>query len=136
MPITIVGLGPGAYRTLTLEAADALQAAQELYLRTAQHPTVAELPPSIHWTAFDDLYERAASFDALYDQIASILLERGSQADVTYAVPGNPLVGEASVRRLLERAAAAGVPTRIVGGLSFAEAALGARGVGAGVDQV
>ncbi|HEY7062391.1 MAG TPA: nucleoside triphosphate pyrophosphohydrolase [Chloroflexota bacterium] len=136
MPITIVGLGPGAYRALTLEAAEALQAAQELYLRTAQHPTVAELPPNIRWTAFDDLYEQAASFDALYDQIAAILLERGAQADVTYAVPGNPLLGEASVRRLLERAAAAGVPTRVVGGLSFAEAALGAHGVVDGVDQV
>jgi tetrapyrrole methylase family protein/MazG family protein len=136
MAITIVGLGPGPYRTLTLEAAEALQAAGELYLRTAQHPTVAELPVAIRWTAFDDLYEQAASFDALYEQIATILLERGATANVTYAVPGHPLVGEASVRRLLERATAAGIPTQVVGGMSFAEAALGARGVATGVDHV
>jgi tetrapyrrole methylase family protein/MazG family protein len=136
MAITIVGLGPGPYRALTLEAAEALQSAGELYLRTAQHPTVAELPASIHWTAFDDLYEQAASFDALYEQIASILLERGAAADVTYAVPGHPLIGEASVRRVLARATAAGIPTRVVGGMSFAEAALGARGVATGVDHV
>jgi tetrapyrrole methylase family protein / MazG family protein len=136
MAITIVGLGPGPYRALTLEAAEALQAAGELYLRTAQHPTVAELPPTLRWMAFDDLYEQATSFDALYEQIATVLLERGSAVNVTYAVPGHPLIGEASVRRLLERAAAAGVPTRIVGGMSFAEAALSARGVGTGVDHV
>jgi tetrapyrrole methylase family protein/MazG family protein len=136
MAITIVGLGPGPYRALTLEAVEALVAAGELYLRTAQHPTIAELPASIRWTAFDDLYEQAASFDALYDQIATILLERGAAAEVTYAVPGHPLIGEASVRRLLERATAAGIPTRVVGGMSFAEAALGARGVTTGVDHV
>jgi tetrapyrrole methylase family protein/MazG family protein len=136
LAITVVGLGPGPYRALTLEAAEALQAASELYLRTAQHPTVAELPAALRYTAFDDLYDQAASFDALYDQIASILLERGAVADVTYAVPGHPLVGEASVRRLLERATAAGVPTRVVGGMSFAEAALAARGVATGVDHV
>src|SRR4051812_49683313 len=98
MGITIVGLGPGPYRALTLEAAETLQAAGELYLRTAQHPTVAELPPTLRWTAFDDLYEQAGSFDELYDHIVGILLERGARADVTYAVPGHPLVGEASVR--------------------------------------
>src|SRR5688572_25706392 len=124
MPITIVGLGPGPYRALTLEAAEALAAAQELYLRTRVHPTVEEFPPTLRWTSFDDLYDGAASFDALYDEIATRLLERGAQAEITYAVPGHPLVGEASVRRLIERATAAGVPTRVVGGTSFVEAAL------------
>ncbi|HZS03060.1 MAG TPA: nucleoside triphosphate pyrophosphohydrolase [Chloroflexota bacterium] len=136
MAITVVGLGPGPYRALTLEAVEALHAASELYLRTAQHPTVAELPPTLRWTAFDDLYDHAASFEALYEQIATILLERGAAADATYAVPGHPLIGEASVRRLLERATAAGIPTRVVGGMSFAEAALAARGVATGVDHV
>src|SRR5579883_1432810 len=136
MAITIVGLGPGPYRALSLEAAEALQGAGELYLRTAQHSTVAELPASIRWTAFDDLYEQATSFEALYDEIAALLLGRGAKADVTYAVPGHPLIGEASVRRLLERATATGVPTRVIGGMSFAEAALAARGVSPGVDDV
>jgi tetrapyrrole methylase family protein / MazG family protein len=124
MPITIVGLGPGPYRALTLEAAEALAVAQELYLRTRVHPTVEQFPPTVRWTSFDDLYEGAASFDALYDQIATRLLERGAQAEITYAVPGHPLVGEESVQRLIERATAAGVPTRVVGGTSFVEAAL------------
>jgi tetrapyrrole methylase family protein / MazG family protein len=130
LAITIVGLGPGPYRALTLEAVETLLAASELYLRTRVHPTVDELPATLRWTSFDDLYERAASFDDLYDQIAAQLLERAAEADVTYAVPGHPLIGEASVRRLLERATALGVPTRVVGGMSFAEAALTASGEG------
>ncbi|HWP29820.1 MAG TPA: SAM-dependent methyltransferase, partial [Chloroflexota bacterium] len=128
MGIVVVGLGPGPYRALTLEAVEALHRATELYLRTREHPVVAELPPSLRWTSFDALYEQAGSFEALYEQIATILLERGAQAEVTYAVPGHPLLGEASVRRLLERAPAAGVPLRLVGGLSFLEAVLAASG--------
>jgi len=126
MGITVVGLGPGSYRALTLEAVEALHAASELYLRTAQHPTVAELPSVLRWQSFDALYEQAPTFDALYDQIAEILLARGAVAAVTYAVPGHPLIGEASVQRLLLRAPAAGVPVRVVGGMSFIEAVLAA----------
>lgn len=133
--ITILGLGPGPYRALTLEAVEALSTASELYLRTARHPTVAELPATLRWTAFDDLYDAADSFDALYDRIVGILLERGRQAAVTYAVPGHPMIGEATVQRLLERATAVGVRTRVIAGLSFAEAALAAGGV-AGVDNL
>ncbi len=135
MAITVVGLGPGPYRALTLEAVEALTSARELYLRTRVHPTVAEFPPDLRWTSFDDLYEQAPSFDALYDAIVERLLERGAQTDVTYAVPGHPLVGEASVQRLLARAPAAGVATRVVGGMSFVEAALAAAAL-PGVDHL
>jgi tetrapyrrole methylase family protein / MazG family protein len=128
MGIVVVGLGPGPYRALTLEAAEALAAAGELYLRTRIHPTVDEFPPTLRWQSFDELYERADDFEALYDQIADVLLERGARGDVTYAVPGHPLVGEATVQRLLARAPAAGVTVRVIGGLSFAEAALTASG--------
>jgi tetrapyrrole methylase family protein/MazG family protein len=124
MGITVVGLGPGSYRALTLEAVEALHAARELYLRTAQHPTVAALPASLRWQSFDHLYEEAPTFDALYERIAEILLARGAQSDITYAVPGHPLIGEASVQRLLLRAPAAGIAVRVVGGMSFLEAVL------------
>jgi len=126
MSIVVVGLGPGPYRALTLEAVEALHTAGELYLRTRVHPTVDEFPPALRWTAFDELYETADSFDELYERIVDVLLACGAHAEVTYAVPGHPLIGEASVQRLLGRAPAARVPVRVVGGLSFAEAALAA----------
>ncbi len=49
------------------------------------------------------------------------LLALATAGDVVYAVPGHPLVGEATVRRLRERAATAGVNVRLVEGLSFIE---------------
>ncbi len=44
-----------------------------------------------------------------------------SPSSIVYAVPGHPLVGEASVLKLLARAKEAGIETQIVGGLSFIE---------------
>mgnify|MGYP003511667246 FL=1 len=41
--ITIVGLGPGAAGNLSLETMDLLKSEAQVILRTAVHPTVAEL---------------------------------------------------------------------------------------------
>jgi tetrapyrrole methylase family protein/MazG family protein len=80
-------------------------------------------------SAFDALYARAENFEEVYDAIATKIVtaaKRGAKKgeDVFYAVPGHPLVGERSVRLILERAAAAGVQVRIVSGLSFVEPVL------------
>jgi tetrapyrrole methylase family protein / MazG family protein len=45
-------------------------------------------------------------------------------AAVVYAVPGHPLVGERTTPMILARARAAGIPVRIVSGVSFVEHAL------------
>jgi tetrapyrrole methylase family protein/MazG family protein len=47
MTITILGLGPGNPAHLTLEAWRVLEEADEVYLRTERHPTVASLPPHL-----------------------------------------------------------------------------------------
>jgi tetrapyrrole methylase family protein/MazG family protein len=103
-----------------------LAASKRAYLRTRHHPTVAGLPPHLVLHDFDHLYEGAASFDDVYAQIAEAVIEaaRSSPADVVYAVPGHPLVGEASVRLILSHARRLGIPTRIVAGLSFIEPVL------------
>lgn len=127
--IFIIGLGPGDPNLLTREAWDLLQRAPRVHLRTRRHPTVAGLPPGVKLSAFDSLYARADDFEQVYDAIAAKIVAAAQRAakkgeDVFYAVPGHPLVGERSVRLILARAAAAGVPTRIVGGLSFVEPVL------------
>jgi tetrapyrrole methylase family protein/MazG family protein len=72
--------------------------------------------------SFDYLYQREAEFADIYRQIGERLIglaqEAGDGTPLVYAVPGHPLVGEASVRGLLVGARAAGVPVRIVDGLS------------------
>jgi len=121
--IIVVGLGPGAWAQVTLEAHDVLQAVPTVYLRTRTHPTARHLPAHLTVHTFDHLYEREAEFAAIYSQIADELVHLATAPDaelpIIYAVPGHPLIGGASVRLLLDRARAAGVGVRIVAGLSF-----------------
>src|SRR6476661_4984106 len=120
--ITILGLGPGDAALLTRQAWELLQSARVLYLRTAIHPTVAELPAHLELRPFDALYEAAGAFGEVYDQIAADLVARaGAGEDVLYAVPGHPLVAEATTRRLLALAGERAIEVRVVAGLSFVE---------------
>lgn len=122
MTITLLGLGYGDPRALTLEANAALQHAREIFLRTRAHPTVAALPAHLTIHSFDHLYAALDSLDAVYTAIAEALLERAARADVLYAVPGHPLFGETSVQRILTRAHAQNIPTRVIAGTSFVDA--------------
>ena len=130
--ITIVGLGPGNPAHLTLEAQQVLERASELYLRTNRHPTVPSLPAHLTLHSFDFLYERAADFAEVYEGIVERVLALGQRPEgVVYAVPGHPLVGEATVQRILEKARIRGIEVRIVAGLSFVEPVLTALGLDA-----
>ncbi|MFH1084546.1 MAG: nucleoside triphosphate pyrophosphohydrolase [Chloroflexota bacterium] len=130
--ITVVGLGPGDPQLLTLEAWRALEAAPVDYLRTQRHPCVQDLPCGPEYRFFDEVYERGASFDAVYGEIAQRVAELGAAPEgVVFAVPGHPLVGETSVARLLALARERDLPLRIVAGVSFLEPTLAALGLDA-----
>ncbi len=120
MSITIVGLGPGDPAHLTREAWDVLTQADEVYLRTSQHPTLSGLSYRPEWHSFDHLYETLESLAEVYETIAAEILALGHRAGgVIYAVPGHPLLGESSVVRILDGARQEGLAVRIVEGLSF-----------------
>ncbi|MEB3198807.1 MAG: nucleoside triphosphate pyrophosphohydrolase [Candidatus Sericytochromatia bacterium] len=126
-PITVVGLGPGDPDLLTVAADRTLRAASHLYLRTARHPTVAELDAQgLAYTAFDTLYERETDFDQLYERIVDTLAAAAEQAPVCYAVPGHPLVAESTVQRLLKRE---GLTVTVLPGLSGVEATYALLGI-------
>jgi tetrapyrrole methylase family protein/MazG family protein len=125
MTITILGLGPGNPAHLTREAWDVLSQAGEVYVRTARHPTVASLPAGLTVHSFDGLYEALDDFAGVYETIAEQVVALGRRRQgVLYAVPGHPLVGESSVRRILLRAREEGIGVRLVEGLSFVEPVL------------
>jgi tetrapyrrole methylase family protein/MazG family protein len=131
MGLTIVGLGPGDGRLLTRQAWELLSQADNLYLRTERHPAVADLPRQGAWLSFDALYDQADDFSQVYERIVTAVLEVAQSADVVYAVPGHPLVGESTVTALLERVRETAVPVEIVAGLSFIEPTLTLVGVDA-----
>ncbi len=125
MAITILGLGPGPVEQLTCEAWRILNEADEIYVRTRRHPTLAGLPERLTVHSFDVFYEQAQDFDQVYEAIAGEVLRLGQRpSGVIYAVPGHPLVGEATVTRILALAGPAQVPVRIVGAPSFIEPTL------------
>lgn len=131
MTITIVGLGPGDAGLITIQAWHLLSAADTVYLRTVRHPAVDGLPARIKRHTFDEIYQTAERFDEVYRQIAEEVLRIGTERDILYAVPGNPFVGETTVATILKGATNAGIPVRIVPGISFVEPALAAIGIDA-----
>lgn len=131
MTITIVGLGPGDAGLITIQAWHLLSAADTVYLRTGRHPAVAGLPTRLNRYTFDDIYQSAERFDEVYRRIAEQVLQLGSQADIVYAVPGNPFVGETTVAAIIRGASEAGIAVRVVPGISFVEPALAAVGIDA-----
>ncbi len=137
--LTLMGLGPGDASLITREAWATLEAADEVLLRTRRHPAVAGLPARLKRRSFDRFYDTSDDFGAVYARIVAAVLKQAGKGDVIYAVPGHPLVGEATVPLLLARAREAGIPTRIIAGLSFIEPSLEALALGEaarGVPQV
>ena len=130
MTITILGLGPGDPGLVTRQAWDVLSQADEVYLRTMRHPTVAGLPAHLELHDFDELYETLNDFASVYEAIADEIVALGRCAQgVLYAVPGHPLVGELSVQRILSRARDENLQTTLVDGLSFVEPVLSILGI-------
>jgi tetrapyrrole methylase family protein/MazG family protein len=129
--VIIVGLGPGRWDDLTIEARDLLLSASSVLCRTLRHPTVdtlRERRPGLAIESFDALYDSAESFAALYPAMVAELLSRATQGEpVIYAVPGHPLLGEESVRLL--RAEAHELTVRVVAGLSYLEPVCAALGI-------
>lgn len=123
--ITIIGLGPGSIDHLTLKAWTVLQSAETVYLRTARHPCVSQLPATVSCLSFDEVYQTFERFEDVYAEIATRILTAAKRdGQVVYAVPGDPLVGEASVARIMERARAEALDVEIIHGLSFIEPCL------------
>ena len=106
--LTVVGLGSGDADQLTVGIIKKMKQAATLYVRTLDHPVLNDLKQEgLEMTSFDAIYEAKASFPEVYDEIANRLIEAARQGEpgteIVYAVPGHPMVAEASVRLLKER---------------------------------
>ena len=127
--VMLLGLGPGNPDQLTREAWNVLSSADEIWLRTRQHPTVNALPSTLNLHSFDELYENGETFDRVYDTIVEKVLELGRRPQgVIYAVPGHPFVAETTCLKIARIARGEGLPVAIVEGLSFLEPTFSALG--------
>lgn len=116
--IYIVGLGAGDESQIPYGVIAILQKGMPLYLRTNQHPMVSFfVKKQIAYHSFDDIYEAKTRFEDVYEEIIQILVQKGKEEDILYAVPGHPCVAEYTVKRLLETG-----NCKIMGGQSFLDA--------------
>lgn len=121
--ITVLGLGASGFEQLPIGVYRKLKNADSLFLRTKEHPVVAELTnEGILFQTFDEDYQSNERFEEVYEQIAEKLLAKVKEGNVTYAVPGHPLVAERTVKLLLERAQDEQCEVVIEGGQSFFDA--------------
>jgi tetrapyrrole methylase family protein / MazG family protein len=121
--ITVIGLGAGDLNQLPFGVYKVLTEGTNIFLRTKEHPIVAELEEVGHsFTSFDHVYDKNSEFSAVYEEISEILLEKAEEAAVVYAVPGHPLVAEQTVQLLLEKGKERGIDIEIGGGQSFLDA--------------
>lgn len=116
MTIIVVGLGPAGPELLTAETRSLLSGDTPVFLRTRQHPAAGEF---LNAQTFDAIYEKADSFDAVYDAIVERLCAEAADGDVIYAVPGSPFVAERSVAALVASAPRRGIAIDVRPALSF-----------------
>ncbi|WP_339269207.1 nucleoside triphosphate pyrophosphohydrolase [Paenibacillus sp. FSL W8-0187] len=126
--ITVVGLGSGNPDRLTIGIIKTMQRASKVYVRTLSHPVIAALNEfQIHPESFDHVYEAHDTFPEVYESIASALINLAKAAEddreLVYAVPGHPMVAEATVRLLRERCPGEHVTLTVLGGESFLDEA-------------
>ncbi len=116
--ITLLGLGPGGAELLTRQAWEALQSASEIIVQSAAHPA---LPAEIAVQVLESGPAEAA---------AEAIVELGRRPQgVLFGVPGHPLAANAAAGEVIRLARQAGLPVRIISGLSFVEPALAALGL-------
>ncbi len=126
--VVVVGLGPAGPEYVSEAARAALLGADVAYLRTNRHPAAHALG---HLASFDHHYEECDTFEEVYvriveDLVESAVRESAAGRAVVYAVPGSPLVAEATVVQLRRDPR---VDVEVVPGTSFLDLAWAALGV-------
>lgn len=121
--ITIIGLGPGDYDSLTIKAENMIKNAEELIFRTRKHPIVDKISAmGIKFDDCDDIYDSADTFEEVYEIISEKVIKRAMEGkNVVFAVPGHPFTAERSVQLILDKAKGK-VEVEIEAAMSFIDA--------------
>ncbi|MEO4055547.1 nucleoside triphosphate pyrophosphohydrolase [Solibacillus sp. CAU 1738] len=125
--LTVIGLGAADFDQLQMGVYKKLKAATKLYVRTVDHPVLADLATEgVIFQSFDKVYEKHDAFQPVYEEIASLLIEAVKSEPIMYAVPGHPLVAEQTVQHLIAASLKGEINLKIEGGQSFLDPIFGA----------
>jgi tetrapyrrole methylase family protein/MazG family protein len=123
--VVVAGLGPAGPDLLTAGTLAAIERAAQVLLRTRRHPAAEALGRAAD--SFDHVYERGATFEEVYAEIAaSVAAAARGHGEVLYLVPGSPVVAERTVELLL---ADPGLDVEVLPALSFLDLAWARLGV-------
>ncbi len=134
--VRVVGLGPGDLDLVTTRALRLISESPVVRLRTRIHPAARGFADV---ASYDDWYDRAASFEELYRDIADDLVSLASSSpngEVVYVVPGSPVVAERTVELVRERSGVRTVCEPAVSVIDVVCAALGRDPMTAGLRVV
>ena len=127
MMLTVIGLGAADFDQMQMGVYKKIKQAKKLYVRTVDHPVLHDLrEEGVEFSSFDHVYEKHATFEPVYAEIAESLIEAAQHEDIMYAVPGHPLVAELTVQHLIEADRAGRVQLKVEGGQSFLDPIFGA----------
>ena len=121
--ITVIGLGSGDLEQIPYGVYKRLKESEHVFLRTKEHPVVAELQSEgLKFESFDHLYEQKSAFESVYHEIVARLWEEAKDKSIVYVVPGHPLVAEQTIQLLIEQEDERDVKVEFKGGQSFLDA--------------
>lgn len=115
--VEVIGLGAGDLDQLPLGVYRRLiNTRQTVFVRTMDHPVIKDLEKEgVIFHSFDHIYEASEQFEDVYDAIVKEIITSNAE-EVTYAVPGHPMLAEKTVQLLL---AAPECDVTIAGGQSY-----------------
>ena len=134
--VRVVGLGPGDLSLVTRRTLQLIEDAPVVRLRTRVHPAAGAL---IDVQSYDQWYEEADSFEALYARIVEDLVSLATSSangEVVYVVPGSPVVAELTVELLRMNADVRTICEPAVSVIDVACAALGRDPMSSGLRMV
>ncbi|MCP3029689.1 nucleoside triphosphate pyrophosphohydrolase [Halobacillus sp. A5] len=101
--ISVIGLGAGDIDQLPLGIYRELRHSEGvIYARTLDHPVVTELQKDgLTFQSFDAIYKLHDQFEDVYEEIVQRLVKAVEKEDVTYVVPGHPMLAERTVQLLM-----------------------------------
>ncbi|RYX98774.1 nucleoside triphosphate pyrophosphohydrolase, partial [bacterium] len=76
---------------------------------------------NIKYQSFDYLYENSESFEDIYSEAVEKVIAEAKNSEVTYTVPGNPVVAEKSVFLMIKRAKEENIKVKVFSALSSLE---------------
>lgn len=116
--ITIVGLGPGQRADKTVRAAEALDTARVLFLRTDRNAGIEDLLAHSDVRVVEKLISKAAGGGPDWVAGAELFCEEAAKGAVVLGIPGHPQYGEELATRTVALARDRHLSVQVIDGLS------------------